>query len=186
VRALILGAAAALLLVPAAAGSDALIRPGKGIGRVDLGMTEAQVRRTLGSPQATIRKRVGFGRVSTEWQWNFGEWTVRFLGPRGSLRVTSVGTMVRSERTREGFGVGTLERTLRRRFGRAIRCAPLQTDGPFVLSRGNVRTCSVRAPGGSRVVWASAAPRQTGDLTRIAKWLRTARVIEVSVVAAGA
>jgi hypothetical protein len=34
-------------------------------------------------------------------------------------------------------------------------------------------------------VWSSASSRETGDITRVAEWLREARVIEVSLVAAG-
>jgi hypothetical protein len=44
----------------------------------------------------------------------------------------------------------------------------------------------LRSPAGTRVVWASASQREMGDITRVAEWLREARVIEVSVVAAGA
>jgi hypothetical protein len=183
-RALIL-CIASLVLVPAASGRDALIRPGKGIGKIDLGMTQAQVRRALGPPQAVVRKRLGFGRLSVEWQWDFAQWTVRMQGRATSLRVVGVGTMVRSERTREGFGVGTLESTLRRRYGRAIRCERLRSDGGYVWGRNNVRNCSVRGPGGTRLVWSSASSRETGDITRVAEWLREARVIEVSLVAAG-
>lgn len=185
-RTLILTLSAGLLLVPAAAGSDALIRPGKGIGKVELGMTETQVRRALGTPQAVIRKRVGFGRVSVEWQYDFAQWTVRLVGRPEALRVVSVGTMVRSERTPEGFGVGTLERTLRRRYGRAIRCERLQSDGGYVWGKAHLRTCSVRGPSGSRLVWTSADQRGAYDITRVSEWLREARVVEVSVVAAGA
>jgi hypothetical protein len=180
------GVAAGLGLVPAAGGANELIRPGKGIGRVELGMSEAQVRRALGTPQAVIRRRVGFGRLSVEWQFDGGAWRVRLLGRRGSLRVTSVATMARRERTREGFGVGTQERTLRRRYGRALRCDPLRSDGGYVWGSANVRNCSLRGPGGARFVWTSASQRETGDITRVAEWLREACVIEVAVVAAGA
>lgn len=185
-RTLIAALAAGLLLVPAAGATDALIRPGKGIGKVELGMSEAQVRRALGTPHAVIRKQVGFGRVSAEWQYDFGLWRVQLLGRRGALRVVSVATMARSERTRQGFGVGTLERTLRRTYGRAIRCEQLRTDSGIVWGHNNVRKCNVRGPGGARLSWASAHPRKAFDIVRVAEWLRTARVIEVSVVAAGA
>jgi hypothetical protein len=180
------GLVAGLALVPAAGGANELIRPGKGIGRVELGMSEAQVRRALGTPQAVIRRRIGFGRLSAEWQFDGGAWRVRLVGRRGSLRVTSVATMVRRERTREGFGVGTLERTLRRRYGRTLRCDPLRSDGGYVWGRNNLRSCSLRGPGGTRLVWTSASQRETGDITRVSEWLREARVIEVAVVAAGA
>jgi hypothetical protein len=113
--------AAGLLLVPAAPAADALIRPGKGIGKLELRMTERQVRAAMGAPQAVVRKRVGFGRVSLELQFQDAHWTVRLVGRPGALRVVAVTTMVRSERTREGFGVGTREQTLRRRYGRARR-----------------------------------------------------------------
>jgi hypothetical protein len=180
------GLVVGLALVPAAGGSNELIRPGKGIGRVDLGMTEPQVRRALGTPQAVIRRRVGFGRLSVEWQFDGGAWRVRLVGRRGSLHVASVATMVRRERTREGFGVGTREQTLRRRYGRALRCERLRSEGGIVWGRGNLRDCSLRGAGGTRLVWTSASQRETGDITRVDEWLREARVIEVAVVAAGA
>jgi hypothetical protein len=166
-------------------GANELIRPGKGIGRVVLGMTEAHVRRALGTPQAVIAGASASAASQSNGSSDGGAWRVRLVGRRGSLRVASVATIARRERTREGHGVGTLERTLRARYGRVLRCDRLRSDGGYVWGRNNLRNCSLRGPGGTRLVWTSASQRETGDITRVAEWLREARVIEVAVVAAG-
>lgn len=116
-------ALAALLLVPAASGRDALIRPGKGIGKVDLGMTLAQVKRALGRHDTGWRESRGLGLQYLELTWDSGPedyFAVGLLGRPGALRVVSVTTTRPAERLR-GVGPGTTVAKLRRAL-RGLRC----------------------------------------------------------------
>jgi hypothetical protein len=119
-----------------APGDGDRIRHGLGIGRVKLGMTYAEVRRVLGGPQTVDRReRLRDGRRYVEFSWDFGWWTVGFLGRPGKLRVALVQTANRSERTVEGLGVGSRERAVRSAL--RVRCAEVSERparsgvGPF-------------------------------------------------------
>ena len=100
---------------------DKRVRHGAGIGKLRLGMTYAEVRRILGGPQ-TVDKREHLrgGRRYLEFSWDFGWWTVGFLGRPNRMRVVSIQTLSRRERTVEGLGVGSLERRLKRTL--RVRC----------------------------------------------------------------
>jgi hypothetical protein len=121
-------AAAAAVLAVALPGSVAAspddgdrVRHGAGIGELRLGMTYAEVRRILGGPQTVdAREQLSGGRRYLEFSWDFGWWTVGFMGRPGRLRVASIQTLSRNERTVEGLGVGSLERTVRRTL--RVRC----------------------------------------------------------------
>jgi hypothetical protein len=122
-----IGALAALvvLLLPASVAAETddaeRVRHGVGIGRVKLGMTYAEVRRILGGPQTVDRReQLRGGRRYLEFSWDYGWWTVGFIGRPGKLRVASIQTLSRRERTVEGLGVGSLERTVRRSL--RVRC----------------------------------------------------------------
>jgi hypothetical protein len=104
------------------------VRHGAGIGKIRLGMTYADVRRILGGPQTVDRReRLSDGRRYLEFSWDFGWWTVGFLGRPGNLRVAMVSTANRRERTVEGLGVGTRERVVRRTL--RVRCAEILERG---------------------------------------------------------
>ena len=181
-------AAAAATLAPGAAGTDLRIRPGEGIGRVDLGMTEPQVRRALGRPKWTVRRRGGFGRRELELQFGESDYFVRLAGAQGRLRVVAVGTTLRSERTPQGFGVGTPERRLARAFGPRFRCERLETDrvGSTVVVQTRVRRCTLAGPAGAVTDFNTAVKtRWAWSLVHPADWAR-ARVLEVVVRRAGA
>jgi hypothetical protein len=130
VRAVAVSSAVAAVLAAAAgtaAGAserDAVIRPGVGIGKVRLGMPLARVRLALGPPTAVGRRtKLGFGSEYVEYHWGWSRWRVGVLGRRGGRRVVMVATGLRRERTRSGVGVGSSERTVRRRLG--ARCGRL-------------------------------------------------------------
>lgn len=96
---------------------DALIRPGRGIGRVDLGMTLAQVRQALGQPQYVQRTiERPFGARYVELAWNYGAWVVGLEGRSGALRVVRVSTSLSRERTRSGVGAGSPVRAVVKSF----------------------------------------------------------------------
>jgi hypothetical protein len=95
----------ALLVVAAIVATDASalgvrIFPGGGRGKVKLGMTRAQVVRTLGKDYVVNEK----GSSYTELGWNFSSWTVRFRDGR----AVEVGTALRGQRTTKRVGPGTL------------------------------------------------------------------------------
>jgi hypothetical protein len=97
------------------------VRHGAGIGRLKLGMSYAEVRRILGGPQTVDRReRLSGGRRYLELSWDFGWWTVGFMGKPNRMRAVSIQTLDRRERTVEGLGVGSRERTIRRRL--RVRC----------------------------------------------------------------
>jgi hypothetical protein len=97
------------------------IRHGAGIGKLRLGMTYAEVRKILGGPQTVDRReQLSGGRRYLEFSWDFGWWTVGFMGRPNRMRVVSIQTLSRRERTVEGLGVGSLERMLRRTL--RVRC----------------------------------------------------------------
>ena len=110
--------AAAALLAPlgAPAAAEALIQVDRGIAGVRLGNSRAEVRAALGAPASTRSGTNDFGRFL---QWRFrGGITVIFQGRR---EVSTVSTSGRGDRTRRNVGVGSSERTVRRRVP-GVRC----------------------------------------------------------------
>jgi hypothetical protein len=105
-----------------------VIRMGTAIGKVHLGMTRPAVRHALGRRHAVVYFQRNFGargryvelgwelpgRTSWEpvlWQVGFRSWT-----RRGTLRVVRVITDAPSQRTPQGFGVGSRSRNLVRAY----------------------------------------------------------------------
>jgi hypothetical protein len=146
-------------------------------------MSEAQVRARLGPPLAVYERRVGFGNRFVEWQYDDGHFTVGLLGRPGRMRVHSVGTLYRSERTPQGFGVGTPEARLARVYRERLRCGVLRTfpgsDGDYAANR--TRDCIVRAPGGETVFVTAPRRGHPGIFVTRSEWRRYADVLEVRV-----
>jgi hypothetical protein len=154
-----------------------------GIGRIDIGMTEAQVRARLGRPDFATPRRISFGRRYVELQYDDSHFTVALVGRPGQLRVHSVATLHRTERTREGFGVGTREERLARHFGRRLRCTALPRDpiGGEVGPR-TTRSCVLGRGSGAETVFVTALHRRDAFTEiRPAEWRGLARVLEVAV-----
>ena len=182
---LVPAAAAAAASAAAAPSTDALIRPGKAIGKAQLGMTEAQVRRALGPPLAVVRKQLGFGRVEVEYQYAAGYLFVHLRGPRRSVRVVRVVTYQRTERTASGVGVGSRERALLRAYRGRLRCSKLETarHGGVLFVVGE-RTCTLAAGAARTVFRIDGRVESTWDTTRwsrLEEWPRNARVVEIRV-----
>jgi hypothetical protein len=121
--------------------SSQLVRRGVGIGKIRLGMTYPEVRRALGRPQLVNRvQNRGFGTRYVEYLWNYGDWRVGLLGPRGRERVVRVSTKLRRERTREGVGVGSTVRQLARHYRRTADCVHRDYNvpdaGTWIVLRG--------------------------------------------------
>lgn len=135
---------------------DALIRPGVGIGKVRLGMTQAQVFRTLGRPSVVNRRlNFGFGTRYVEYDWGFGTWTVGLTGRRGDLRVTKIGTTLRRERTARRVGIDSTPRALLRAFPNAscvLRVPPNPDPGVWIYvgRRPAITAFSIRYSGNAR------------------------------------
>jgi hypothetical protein len=178
--------ACALASAPAGAApwEQRLIRPAVGIGKLRLGMTEAQVRRAMGKPRFVVRRPGAFGVQVLEYQYGLAEYTVRLFGRAGRLRAVRVGTTLVRERTPRGLGVGSLERAVRRAYP-SIRCQPLRTQrsGTVLLVVTIQRECTVLAPSGRRTIFTTDVYERMFEVITPAIWARRARVIEVSVAA---
>jgi hypothetical protein len=103
---------------------NALIRPGVGIGRIELNMRLAEVRRALGRPTSVAkRRRLGFGSEYVEYTWGGApNWRVGVIGRPGDQDVVMVATGLAQEKTRTGVGVGSTYKAARRRLGTRARC----------------------------------------------------------------
>jgi hypothetical protein len=179
----------ALLSVGVTAGNagpeaSTLIRPAVGIGKLRLGMTEAQVRRTMGRPRFVVTRRAAFGFRSVEYQYGLAEYTVRLFGRPGRLRAVRVGTTLLRERTPQGVGVGSLERMVLRAYG-STRCQRLRTlrSGSVNLVVTVQRECTLFAPSGRRTIFTTDVHERMFEVITPAIWANRARVIEVSVAA---
>ncbi len=131
--------------------ATALIRPGVGIGKVRLGMTRAEVRRALGPHMVVNARERRFGLLYLELAYDYSAYTVGFFGPSGRLRVVSVATSRRRERTRNGLGPGTSLLALRRAL-EGERCR----RGSVVTFVGHYTECSVFARSGARTTFIAA------------------------------
>jgi hypothetical protein len=177
----------------AAPARDALIRPGVGIAKARLGMTEAQVRRSMGRPQAVTGALEGFGRSVVELQYGYGSYNVRLAGRKGRERVVAVTTFFAAEKTANGVGVGSLESQVKRAHP-DLRCEAFRTRavGEKYAIRGLRRLCFLGESGDARTVFVVRGPGQqtrgpdpSPDPPLEESWPREARVFEVIVRAAG-
>jgi hypothetical protein len=101
--------AAALAALCLAGAASATIKPGRGMSRVELGMTAAQVQARLGRPVA-----------KGGWKWHYARVTVMFR----NRRVVELMTTRSTERFANGLGVDSTEREVRAAFPR-LTCAPM-------------------------------------------------------------
>jgi hypothetical protein len=102
-----LAAALAALCLAGAAG--ATIKPGRGMSRVELGMTPAQVQAKLGRPVAR-----------GSWKWFYARVTVTFR----NRRVVELMTTRSAERLANGLGVDSSEGEVKAAFPR-LKCAAM-------------------------------------------------------------
>lgn len=100
-------AALCLLTLAVVGGASAQIKPGRGMSRVELGMTARQVQAKLGRPVA-----------KGGWKWYYARVTVTFR----NRRVVELMTTRSTERFANGLGVDSSEAEVRATFPRA-QCA---------------------------------------------------------------
>jgi hypothetical protein len=101
--------AAALAALCLAGSAGATIKPGRGMSRVELGMTASQVQARLGRPVA-----------KGGWKWYYARVTVTFR----NRRVVELMTTRSTERFANGLGVDSSEAQVRAAFPRA-QCGPM-------------------------------------------------------------
>ena len=160
----------AVTAASAAPQRDALVRPGIGIGRITIGMTQAQVVRILGTHHRVNRRyKLGFGRSYVEHDWDYGRWTVGYEGRPGQLKVVRVATLQDTQRTPKRIGVGSRPREVVAAYPN-VRCAERYRN--YRWDRIG-RFLTVRAPNGRLTSFLVATPWYGRD--------RTQRVIEVMV-----
>ena len=184
----LLGLTVAFASAGAALERDELIRPGVGIAKIRLGMSAAQLRAAMGRPLSVLPQKALFGRTAVEWQYGYGAYTVRLEGRRNALRVVRVTTTVFKERTREGFGVGTLESRLQQALGSRLRCELLRTRvsasglSEVLVVADPHRDCVVTSANGARTVFRSwVKPDGRFTFATPERWKEEARVLEVAV-----
>jgi hypothetical protein len=157
---IVLASLATLVAGGTAGASSQLIRHGVGIGKVRLGMTEAQVRAALGRPTAIVRRGAGFGGARLELQFDEAAYTVVLRRRGEGFRAVAVSTILPRERTREGLGVGALETRVRRSYGARLRCEPLRTKpvdppGDARMLVSPERNCTLTTAGATQTVFRS-------------------------------
>jgi hypothetical protein len=102
----------AIIALAAAAPAQARIVPNRGMAGVRLGMSQQQVLDILGDPTTDFTYRSGL----TTYAYKARRLRVTFAPGLATNDVFILFTSGRKERTKEGVGVGTSERTLRRRL----------------------------------------------------------------------
>ena len=135
----------------AAPAGNAVIRPGVGIGRIELNMRLAAVRGVLGKPTSIAkRRRLGFGSEYVEYTWGEApDWRVGVLGRPGRQLVVVVATGLAREKTRTAVGVGSTYRSAQRRLGVQAHCRINSKPGVLAYNAW----CSMGLPGRAQTVF---------------------------------
>jgi hypothetical protein len=132
-----------------------------------------------GRPRYVVPRGSSFGRRTVEYQYGVGaEYIVRLFGRPGQMRVTSVSTTLRRERTPQGIGPGSPERTLRRVL-RTVRCERLLPTGLQRQYVDHTRDCTLFSPSGTRTIFRTGVDSNYG--VTAAEFVRKAAVVEVIV-----
>ena len=145
--------------VGAASAAEARIDVDRGMAGARVGMTDAAARKVLGSP--TSSRRVKNRNGARELRRSFEASGVRTVARRaggGPYRVEIIFTRSKKQRTRGGVGVGSSERTLRRKLS-GITCTT------YASTNGRARDCSTR--GSSRRQTSFGVSLKTRRVTRV-------------------
>jgi hypothetical protein len=142
--------AGALAIVGEASAIESTIYPGVGIGKVKLGMTQAQVKRALGSWRF-VNEREG-RHLSVG--WGFGELTADFVNGR----VVEVATTLSSQKTRARVGPGSTWRDLVRAYPNGV-CTANYENG----LAGRVEYLVPHAGGTQTIYWVKRRLYRVGE-----------------------
>jgi len=134
--------AVALTAVGVASATESTIFPGVGIGKVKLGMTQAQVERVLGKHFLVDERSANYRELG----WNFGTWTVSFVGNH----VVQAATTLASQKTSKGVGPGTLWRMLVRAYPHGLCTYETQPHG---TASTNIAEYLVAHKGGTQTIY---------------------------------
>ena len=114
----------------AAASKCKLLVPGKSLGCVSLGMTQAQVRSVAGAPLEATQTTGCCGKILT---FAYRGFDVSFLGPGSTFRhVSWVESTSRTYRTAKGVGVGSTKAQLLAGV-KGLRCGAFHLAKTFCI-----------------------------------------------------
>jgi hypothetical protein len=126
---------------PAAPERDQMVRMGKGIGKIQIGMTLPAARRAFGR-HSVVYRRHDFGArgryIEYGWErpgrvsWEPAVWQIGFRSYRrgGPMRVVRVLTNAPNERTPRRLGVGSWPRQIVKAYPNA-ECVSRGSEGPY-------------------------------------------------------
>jgi hypothetical protein len=155
--------ALALLFVPSASATEVTIVPGVGIGKLKLGMTQAQVEKVLGKDYLVDERASVGGAAYHELGWNFASWSVGLLQGRVTWRVVQVATTVRSQRTLNRIGAGSTFKSVVRAFSQAI-CG-VRYARPGVVAPPKIGLLVAQKGGLQTVFWVAVPGMRSGEGT---------------------
>jgi hypothetical protein len=157
--------ALALLFVPSASATEVTIVPGVGIGKLKLGMTQAQVEKVLGKDYLVDERATVGGAAYHELGWNFASWSVGLLQGRVTWRVVQVATTVRSQRTLNRIGAGSTFKSVVRAFPQAI-CG-VRYARPGVVAPPKIGLLVAQKGGLQTVFWVATNMRSGAGTWRV-------------------
>jgi hypothetical protein len=118
------------LLAASASATESTIVPGVGIGKVKLGMTQAQVEKVLGKDHLVNARATVGGSAYRELAWNFSTWSVGFLRQGTTWRAVQVETTLSPQRTLAGIGVSSPFKQVVREYSQVFCGGIYSTFGP--------------------------------------------------------
>ena len=153
---------AAVVVLATAAPATARVVPGEGMAGVRVGMLEAEVIEVLGEPDRRRTVSDDFGpSLRLRYAAHGGLRLILRENGDGDEELFQIRTAGRVERTKEGVGVGTGERRLRRRL-----------KGEHCESISGYRTCTIGSSTVGHVV------TDFGIRRRHVAWVTVGRVVD--------
>jgi hypothetical protein len=148
-----------------ASATEVTIYPGVGIGKLKLGMTQAQVEKVLGKDYLVDERASVGGAAYHELGWNFASWSVGLLQGRVTWRVVQVATTVRSQRTLNRIGAGSTFKSVVRAFPQAI-CG-VRYARPGVVAPPKIGLLVAQKGGLQTVFWVATNMRSGAGTWRV-------------------
>jgi hypothetical protein len=148
-----------------ASATEVTIYPGVGIGKLKLGMTQAQVEKVLGKDDLVDERATVGGAAYHELGWNFASWSVGLLQGRVTWRVVQVATTVRSQRTLNRIGAGSTFKSVVRAFSQAI-CG-VRYARPGVVAPPKIGLLVAQKGGLQTVFWVATNMRSGAGTWRV-------------------